>query len=110
MFELSTFCRIDTCAIMYSPYESQPKVVHGLNFGDINDLNLLLIEKMSNIYQRMDAFAMTPLYAREASSSLSLSMVALPPITMVMPKVMQRTGTKDTVQSGVNDMDPMKRQ
>ncbi|MBA0702732.1 hypothetical protein Goari_027358 [Gossypium aridum] len=36
-------------------------VVHGLNFGDINNLNLLLVEKMSNIDMRKDAFAMTPL-------------------------------------------------
>ncbi|MBA0678400.1 hypothetical protein Goari_019752, partial [Gossypium aridum] len=37
-------------------------------------------------------------------------MVALPPLTMVMPKVMPRTGTKDIVQLDVNNMDPMKRQ
>ncbi|KAA3456916.1 agamous-like MADS-box protein AGL80 [Gossypium australe] len=66
-------------------------VIHGLNFGDINDLNLLLDEKMSNIDKRMDAFAMTSLYTQEASSSLSSSMVALPPMTMVMPKAMPRT-------------------
>nr|KJB19488.1 hypothetical protein B456_003G105500 [Gossypium raimondii] len=81
-------------------------VIHGFNFRDINDLN----EKISNIDKRMDAFAMTPLYTQRASSSSSSSMVALPLMTMVMPKAMSRTDTKDIVQSDVNNMDPMKRQ
>ncbi|MBA0552407.1 hypothetical protein Golob_023221 [Gossypium lobatum] len=67
-------------------------------------------EKMSYFDKRMDAFAMTTLYAQGALSSLSSSMVALPPLTMVIPKVMPRTGTKDIVQLDVNNMDPMKRQ
>ncbi|MBA0552408.1 hypothetical protein Golob_023221, partial [Gossypium lobatum] len=86
------------------------RVVHGLNVWDINDLNLLHDEKMSYFDKRMDAFAMTTLYAQGALSSLSSSMVALPPLTMVIPKVMPRTGTKDIVQLDVNNMDPMKRQ
>ncbi|MBA0794511.1 hypothetical protein Gohar_018834 [Gossypium harknessii] len=175
MSELSTLCGINTCAIMYSPDESQLEVwpspiggqqvlskfrmilemeqrknmvnqesflsqrtvkvveqlkkhckdnqekemtlvmfnnicgkwvIHGFNFRDINDLN----EKISNIDKRMDAFALTPLYTQRASSSSSSSMVALPLMTMVMPKAMPRTGTKDIVQSDVNNMDPMKRQ
>ncbi|KAB2089817.1 hypothetical protein ES319_A03G086500v1 [Gossypium barbadense] len=135
MSELNILCGIDNVAIMYSPYESQTKlkkhckdnretkmtqvmfnniyskwVVHGLNFGDINDLNLLLDEKMSNIVKRMDAFAMKPLYTQGALSSSSSSMVALPPMTMVMPKAILRTGTKGIVQLDVNNMDPMKRQ
>ncbi|MBA0761619.1 hypothetical protein Gotri_024241 [Gossypium trilobum] len=81
-------------------------VIHGFNFRDINDLN----EKISNIDKRMDAFAMTPLYTQRASSSSSSSMVALPLMTMVMPKAMSRTGIEDIVQSDVNNMDPMKRQ
>ncbi|MBA0609092.1 hypothetical protein Godav_021215 [Gossypium davidsonii] len=85
-------------------------VVHGLNVWDINDINLLHDEKMSYIDNRMDAFAMTPLYAQGASSSLSSSMVSLSPMTMVMPKAMPRTGTKDIMQLDVNNMDPMKRQ
>ncbi|MBA0825040.1 hypothetical protein Goarm_021662, partial [Gossypium armourianum] len=154
MSELSTLCGIGPCAIMYSPYESQPevwpsrigfqqvlskfkmipemeerknlvnqesflsqrtvKVVEQLKKDykdkrDINNLNLLLVEKMSNIDKRMDAFAMTPLYTQKASSSSSSSMVALPLMTMVKPKAMPRTGTKDIVQSDVNNMDPMKR-
>ncbi|MBA0785693.1 hypothetical protein Gotri_026980, partial [Gossypium trilobum] len=159
MSELSTLCGISACAIMYSPYESQPEVwpsrigfqqvlskfkmipemeerknlvnqesflsqrivkvveqlrkdykdkrekemtqvmfnniydkwvVHGLNFGDINDLNLLLVEKISNIDMRKDA-------------------VALPSMMMVMPKVILRTGTEDIMQLDVKKMDPMKR-
>ncbi|TYG76652.1 hypothetical protein ES288_D03G130400v1 [Gossypium darwinii] len=81
-------------------------VIHGFNFRDINDLN----EKINNIDKRMDAFAMTPLYTQRASSSSSSSMVALPLMTMVMPKAMSRTSTKDIVQPDVNNMDPMKRQ
>ncbi|MBA0707718.1 hypothetical protein Golax_019744 [Gossypium laxum] len=142
MSELSTYCGIDTCAIMYSPYESQTEfwpsllgveqvlskfkmilemekrknmmnqewVVHGLNFGEINDLNLLLDEKFSNVDKSMDAFTMTPLYPQGASSSSSSSMVALPPMTMVMPKAMPKIGTEEIVQFDVNNIDPMKRQ
>ncbi|MBA0609096.1 hypothetical protein Godav_021217 [Gossypium davidsonii] len=84
-------------------------VVHGLNFWDLNDLSLFLDEKMSKIDKRMDAFAITPLNAQGASSSSSSFMVALPLMTMVMPKMMPRIGTKDIVQSDVNNMDPMKR-
>ncbi|MBA0753940.1 hypothetical protein Gogos_020348 [Gossypium gossypioides] len=73
-------------------------VIHGLNFGDINDLNLLLVEKMSNIDMRKDAFAMTPLYESSSSSS---SMVALPSMMMVMPKAILRTGTEDIMQLDV---------
>ncbi|TYH80360.1 hypothetical protein ES332_D03G126700v1 [Gossypium tomentosum] len=58
-------------------------VVHGLNFWDLNDLSLLLDEKMSNIDKRMDAFAITPLNAQGASSSSSSFMVALPLMTMI---------------------------
>ncbi|MBA0735498.1 hypothetical protein Gogos_019343, partial [Gossypium gossypioides] len=85
-------------------------VIHGFNFRDINDLNFLLNEKISNIDKRMDAFAMTPLYTQRASSSSSSSMVALPLMTMVMPKAMPKIGTEYIVQSDVNNMDPMKRQ
>ncbi|MBA0700471.1 hypothetical protein Goari_022401 [Gossypium aridum] len=95
MSELSTLCGINACAIMYSPYESQLE---------------LLNEKISNIDKRMDAFAMAPLYTQRASSSSSSSMVALPLMTMVMPKAMPRIGTEDIMQSDVNNMDPMKRQ
>ncbi|MBA0707716.1 hypothetical protein Golax_019743 [Gossypium laxum] len=126
MSELSTLCRstlVLSCIVFMNPNSSlaipyrsptsapQVKgVVHGLNVWDINDLNLLHDEKMSYFDKRMDAFAMTPLYAQGALSSLSSSMVALPPLTMVMPKVMPRTGTKDIVQLDVNNTDPMKRQ
>ncbi|MBA0707724.1 hypothetical protein Golax_019746 [Gossypium laxum] len=178
MSELITLCGIDACAIMYSQYESQPKVwpspigvqqvlfklkmipemeqrknmvnqenflsqrtikevkqlnkhckdnrvkkmtqfmfnnicgkwvVHGLNFWDLNNLSLLLDEKISNIDKRMDAFAITPLNAQGASSSPSSFMVALPLMTMVMPKMMLRIGTEDIVQSDVNNLDPIKR-
>ncbi|MBA0761453.1 hypothetical protein Gotri_024101 [Gossypium trilobum] len=85
-------------------------VVHSLNFGEINDLNLLLDEKISNVDKSIDAFTMTPLYPQGASSSSSSSMVALPPMTMVMPKAMPKIGTVEIVQSDVNNIDPMKRQ
>ncbi|KAK5846190.1 hypothetical protein PVK06_002464 [Gossypium arboreum] len=110
MSELSTFCGINACAIMCSHYESQPEIIHGLNIRDINDLNLLLDEKMINIDKRVDAFAMKPLYSQGKSSSSSLSMVALPPMTMVMPKVMLRASTEDIMQLDMNSMDPIKRQ
>ncbi|MBA0735500.1 hypothetical protein Gogos_019345 [Gossypium gossypioides] len=57
----------------------------------------------------MDAFVITPLNAQGASLSSSSFMVALPLMTMVMSKMMPRTGTEDFVQSDVNNMDPMKR-
>ncbi|KAL1178422.1 hypothetical protein V6Z11_A03G096600 [Gossypium hirsutum] len=78
------------------------RVVHDLNFWDLNHLNLLLNEKMSNIDKRMDAFAITPFNAQGALSSSSLFMVALPLVTMVMPKTMPRTGTEDVVQSDIS--------
>ncbi|KAH1046430.1 hypothetical protein J1N35_037214 [Gossypium stocksii] len=176
MSELSTLCGVDTCAIMYSPYKSQPevwpspmgiqqvlsklemipemeksknmlnqktflsqkitkaaeqlkdhckenwekeitqvifnnicgkKVIHGLNFGALSDINLLLDKKMSDIEKRIDALAKTPFNPQEVSSSSSSSMVALPPMMMVSPEVMSRTGTEDIVQPGMNNMDPM---
>ncbi|MBA0678403.1 hypothetical protein Goari_019753 [Gossypium aridum] len=95
MSELSTYCGIDTCAIMYSPYESQTE---------------LLDKKFSNVDKSMDAFTMTPLYPQGASSSSSSSMVALPPMTMVMPKAMPKIGVEEIVQLDVNNIDQMKRQ
>ncbi|MBA0761622.1 hypothetical protein Gotri_024242, partial [Gossypium trilobum] len=53
---------------------------------------------------------MTPLYAQGASLLSSSFMVALPQMTMIMPKAMPRTSMKDIVQSEVNNVDPMKRQ
>ncbi|PPD89485.1 hypothetical protein GOBAR_DD13578 [Gossypium barbadense] len=73
-------------------------VIHGFNFRDINDLN----EKINNIDKRMDAFVMTPLYTQRASSSSSSSMVALPLMTMVMPKAMSRTSDWMMFQFGDN--------
>ncbi|MBA0729950.1 hypothetical protein Golax_022501 [Gossypium laxum] len=135
MSELSTLCGINACAIMYSPYESQlevwPSPIGGQQvlskFKMILEMEQrknmvnqesflsqrtvkLLNEKISNIDKRMEAFAMAPLYTQRASSSSSSSMVALPLMTMVMPKAMPRIGTEDIVQSNVNNMDPMKRQ
>ncbi|MBA0707723.1 hypothetical protein Golax_019745, partial [Gossypium laxum] len=52
---------------------------------------------------------MTPLYAQGASLLSPSFMVALPQMTMIMPKAMLRTGMKDIVQSNVNNVDPMKR-
>ncbi|MBA0707725.1 hypothetical protein Golax_019746, partial [Gossypium laxum] len=134
MSELITLCGIDACAIMYSQYESQPKVwpspigvqqvlfklkmipemeqrknmVNQENFLSQRTIKLL-DEKISNIDKRMDAFAITPLNAQGASSSPSSFMVALPLMTMVMPKMMLRIGTEDIVQSDVNNLDPIKR-
>ncbi|MBA0670727.1 hypothetical protein Goklo_029336 [Gossypium klotzschianum] len=155
MSEMSTLCRVDTCAIMYSPYKSQPKVwpspmglqqvlsklemipemeksknmlnqktflsqkitkvveqlknhwvIHGLNFWALSDINLLLNKKMSDIDKSIAALAKAPLNPQEVSSSSSLSIVALPPMTMVIPKVILRTSTEDIVQPDVNNMDP----
>ncbi|MBA0610201.1 hypothetical protein Godav_011073, partial [Gossypium davidsonii] len=147
--ELSSLCGIDACSIMFSPYESQPKVwpspmgvqqvlskletipemeknknmlnqesflsqkttkaaeqlkkhwvIHGLNFEALSEINLLLDKKMSDIDKRIDALAKTPLNPQGVSSSSSLSLVALPPMT----------GTEDIVQADVNEMDPMQRE
>ncbi|KAK8276315.1 hypothetical protein V6Z12_D10G190900 [Gossypium hirsutum] len=167
MSEMSTLCGVDTCAIMYSPYKSQPEVwpfpigfqqllsklemipemeksknmldqktflsqkitkvaeqlknhckenwekeitqvifnnicgkgvIHGLNFGALSDINLFLDKKKA------------PLNPQEVSSSSSSSIVALPPMTMVTPKVILRTSTEDIVQPDVNNMDPTQRQ
>ncbi|MBA0707721.1 hypothetical protein Golax_019744, partial [Gossypium laxum] len=135
MSELSTYCGIDTCAIMYSPYESQTEFWPSLlgveqvlsKFKMILEMEKrknmmnqecflsqrtikLLDEKFSNVDKSMDAFTMTPLYPQGASSSSSSSMVALPPMTMVMPKAMPKIGTEEIVQFDVNNIDPMKRQ
>ncbi|MBA0730281.1 hypothetical protein Golax_023379 [Gossypium laxum] len=159
MREMSTLCGVDTCAIMYSPYKSQPEVwpspvgfqqvlsklkiipemeksknmlkqktflsqkitkvveqlknhwvIHGLNFGALSDINLLLDKKMSDIDKSIAAVAKAPLNPQEVSSSSSSSIVALPPMTMVTPKVISRTITEDIVQPDVNNMDPTQRQ
>ncbi|MBA0825043.1 hypothetical protein Goarm_021663, partial [Gossypium armourianum] len=52
---------------------------------------------------------MTPLYVQGASLLSSSFMVALPQMTMIMPKAIPRTGIEDIVQSEVNNVDPMKR-
>ncbi|MBA0780319.1 hypothetical protein Gotri_004435, partial [Gossypium trilobum] len=117
MSEMSTLCGVDTCAIMYSPYKSQPEVwpspmgvIHGLNFRALSVINLLFDKKMSDIDKRIDALAKAPFNPQEVSSSSSSSMVALPPMTMVTPEVMARTGTEDIMQLDVNNMDPTQRQ
>ncbi|MBA0780322.1 hypothetical protein Gotri_004437 [Gossypium trilobum] len=100
MSEMSTLYGVDTCAIMYSPYKSQPEVwpspmgvIHGLNFGALSDINLLLDKKMSDIDKSIAALAKAPLNPQEVSSSSSSSIVSLPPMTMVTPKVILRTST-----------------
>ncbi|PPS09441.1 hypothetical protein GOBAR_AA11200 [Gossypium barbadense] len=111
MSELSTFCGINACAIMCSHYESQPEDYQ--NNGIAQEAFKYNREKemtqvmLNNIF---DAFAMKPLYSQGKSSSPSSSMVALPPMTMVMPKVMLRAGTEDIMQLDMNSMDPIKRQ
>ncbi|MBA0553380.1 hypothetical protein Golob_012567, partial [Gossypium lobatum] len=157
--ELSSLCDIDACSVMFSPYESQPKVwpspmgvqqvlskletipemeknknmlnqesflsqkttkaaeqlkkhwvVHGLNFEALSEINLLLDKKMSDIDKRIDALAKAPLNPQGVSSPSSSSLVALPPIKMVMPEAMPMTSTEDIVQTDVNEMDPMQRE
>ncbi|MBA0633680.1 hypothetical protein Godav_029707 [Gossypium davidsonii] len=102
MSELSTLCGINACAIMYSPYESQLEVWPS-PIGSQQVLSkfkmILEMEHRKNMVNQ-----------ERASSSSSLSMVALPLMMIVMPKAMSRTGTDDIVQSDVNNMDPMKRQ
>ncbi|MFQ6646216.1 hypothetical protein Gotur_019083 [Gossypium turneri] len=179
MSEMCTLCRVDTYAIMNSPYKSQPEVwpspmglqqvlsklemipemvksknmlnqktflsqkitkvaeqlknhskenwekeitqvifnnicgkevIHGLNFGALTDITLLLDKKMSDIDKSIAALAKAPLNPQEVSSSSSSSIVALPPMTMVTPKVISRTSTEDIVQPDVNNMGPTQRQ
>ncbi|MBA0755640.1 hypothetical protein Gogos_021477, partial [Gossypium gossypioides] len=85
-------------------------VIHCLNFRALSDINLLFDKKMSDIDKRIDALTKALLNPQEVSSSSSLSMVALPPITMVTPVVMARIGTEDIVQPYVNNMDLTQRQ
>ncbi|MBA0570894.1 hypothetical protein Golob_004495, partial [Gossypium lobatum] len=68
------------------------RVIHGLNFRALSDINLSFDKKMSDIDKRIDALAKAPFNPQEVSSSSSSSMVALPPMMMVTPKVMARTG------------------
>ncbi|MBA0678402.1 hypothetical protein Goari_019753 [Gossypium aridum] len=122
MSELSTYCGIDTCAIMYSPYESQTEFWPSLlgveqvlsKFKMILEMekrkNMMNFLSQRTIKVSMDAFTMTPLYPQGASSSSSSSMVALPPMTMVMPKAMPKIGVEEIVQLDVNNIDQMKRQ
>ncbi|MBA0552412.1 hypothetical protein Golob_023223, partial [Gossypium lobatum] len=92
---------------MIPEMEQRKNMVNQENFLSQRTI-LLLDEEMSNIDKRMDAFAISPLNAQGASSSPSSFMVALPLMTMVMPKMMPRIGTEDIVQSDVNNLDPIK--
>ncbi|MBA0696624.1 hypothetical protein Goari_003161 [Gossypium aridum] len=65
---------------------------------------------MSDIDKSIAAVAKAPLNPQEVSSSSSSSIVALPPMTMVTPKVISRTIIEDIVQPDVNNMDPTQRQ
>ncbi|MFQ6646217.1 hypothetical protein Gotur_019083 [Gossypium turneri] len=76
----------------------------------LTDITLLLDKKMSDIDKSIAALAKAPLNPQEVSSSSSSSIVALPPMTMVTPKVISRTSTEDIVQPDVNNMGPTQRQ
>ncbi|PPR85870.1 hypothetical protein GOBAR_AA34816 [Gossypium barbadense] len=85
-------------------------VFHGLKFEALSEINLLLDKKMSDIDKRIDVLAKTPINPQGVSSSSSSSLIALPPMMMVTPEAMPRTGMEDIVQADVNEMDPMQRQ
>ncbi|KAB2062809.1 hypothetical protein ES319_A10G175700v1 [Gossypium barbadense] len=139
MSEMSTLCGVDTCAIMYSPYKSPPEVWPS-PMGVQQVLSKLEtipeMEKSKNMLNQKTFLSQKITKAAEqlknhckenwekeitqvifnkicgkgVSSSSSSSMVALPPMTMVAPKVVSRIGTEDIVQPDVNNMDPMQRQ
>ncbi|TYI61713.1 hypothetical protein E1A91_D10G192700v1 [Gossypium mustelinum] len=132
MSEMSTLCGVDTCAIMYSPYKSQPEVwPFPIGFQQLLsklemipemeksknmlDQKTFLSQKITKVAEQLKtisivALAKAPLNPQEVSSSSSSSIVALPPMTMVTPKVILRTSTEDIVQPDVNNMDPTQRQ
>ncbi|TYI16122.1 hypothetical protein ES332_A08G232900v1 [Gossypium tomentosum] len=152
--ELSTLCGINVCAIMYNPYESQPKVwpspmgvqrmeqskkmvnqesflsqriskateqlkkhckdnwekeMTQVMFNNISG-ERLLDENMREIDKRIAALANTPLNLKGALPSLSSSVAALPPMTMVTLEVISRVIIKDMLQTKVNNMDQIQRQ
>ncbi|PPD89881.1 hypothetical protein GOBAR_DD13185 [Gossypium barbadense] len=144
MSEMSTLCGVDTCAIMYSPYKSQPEVwpfpigfqqllsklemiLEMEKSKNMLDQKTFLSQKITKVAEQLKnhckenwekgdidksivALAKAPLNPQEVSSSSSSSIVALPPMTMVTPKVILRTSTEDIVQPDVNNMDPTQRQ
>ncbi|KAK5813511.1 hypothetical protein PVK06_028962 [Gossypium arboreum] len=105
--ELSTLCGINVCAIMYNPYESQPKVWPSpmgvqrvlSKFKAILRWNKLLDENMREIDKRIAALANTPLNPKGALPSLSSSVAALPPMTMVTLEAISRIIIKDMLQT-----------
>nr|KJB72667.1 hypothetical protein B456_011G189000 [Gossypium raimondii] len=153
MSEMRTLYGVDTCAIMYSPYKSQPEVwPFSIGFQQVLsklemipemeksknmlDQKTFLSQKITKVVEQLKNHckenwekeitqvifnnicgkgsiatrAKAPLNPQEVSSSSSSSIVALPPMTMVTPKVILRTSTEDIVQPDVNNMDPTQRQ
>ncbi|TYI06979.1 hypothetical protein ES332_A10G195000v1 [Gossypium tomentosum] len=139
MSEMSTLCGVDTCAIMYSPYKSPPEVWPSpMGVQQVlskletipemekskNMLNqkTFLSQKITKAVEQLKnhckenwekeitQVVFNNICGKGVSSSSSSSMVALPPMTMVAPKVVSRIGTEDIVQPDVNNMDPMQRQ
>ncbi|MBA0825042.1 hypothetical protein Goarm_021662 [Gossypium armourianum] len=135
MSELSTLCGIGPCAIMYSPYESQPEVWPSrIGFQQVlskfkmipemeerknlvnqesflSQRTVKVVEQLKKDYKDKREKEMTQVMFNNiyGESSSSSSMVALPSMMMVMPKVILRTGTEDIMQLDVKNMDPMKR-
>ncbi|MBA0753380.1 hypothetical protein Gogos_021308 [Gossypium gossypioides] len=62
-------------------------VVHGLNFEALSEINLLLGKKRTDIDKRIDTLSKTPLNPQGVSSSSSSSLVALPLMKTVTPKL-----------------------
>ncbi|KAH1106028.1 hypothetical protein J1N35_009796 [Gossypium stocksii] len=87
--ELSTFCGIGTCAIMYNPYKSRPEVW----------------PSPRGVQQVLSKFNNIPKMEQSASSLLSSSVAALAPMMMVTPEAILRTSMEEIGQTEMDNME-----